>query len=1564
VVIDDENQKLEEDMDSASKPSSQTNGISTHSKKPKHMQFSQQTKQKFEGTPQKRGVNSFSKPHSNFEGCRTLSTPVVLMEASEKEAGVIDQQAATTKGTITCGHAFITLEEETLQGVTHSCCPIASELCAGCAKFVGSGCAKPTGGYTNDDGEVNTICSDIANWVDSAGKTCHELITKSDKKNKGLSSKEACCRHGGGQRAATPFVYPVVNLVLAENQVLGQSFPYYAMAGNTLCPIAHQLASGRSECQSALQALGLALGSAKDGKFYETERPNWPGGCSWQVRGKGMLRGVWNRNALGTAYKSTFQPICKLDDAVSKAETLASPLPRTASTYSLNHGCDLGKHGLQIDGVTGALKLHPKCCVGGHCKIGCGSDEDFQISCTVTAHQSPDRNAKAKLIIVGTKFGYADTPMVLREGKVSASPIQKWPLTAAEMVCIPSTYSEWLSIDENTGTLSAQLISSFKGGITGDNNALGSNGANCFISANNSITKERHTTSVMVFAPQIWESISYGTVPSTIVATVGEERMAMHVQIPDKTQVAPHQYSMFCSVNQPSTGVKFVFDTLTGVGMINGHPALTLDLDTGSLLVSPRKSLGHLFDELDRKDGEERRTLKIKCVTIGYYQELPQLPRRSINSPIMDIQIRDDTCWVTRNSANFVGRKRQELESGTSCRKACRLSVSCTDFETDVSDATQCWFMTGVCITGASCPLTNRDVTTRFRGCGEQRSCIQVKIQNRDWQSGPYCPVGHDADGGMIYTKDANTIPDTLFLAKWNADRDAMEGSQAVVCDASQYVIKHSAPGVDYDDPESNYIELKGAAVNCIGGTSVSDDFLTKVFELGSKSYGNGAGEIGAKPCGRPNMTVDSSDEEGEEEQTVQTLVLDDPATLALADYWMHPCDCFPELWGSSPPVHEESMLSVPPGSHNRYTPAAVQLVLGSFTCQEKFLLRGKVLFLDMIESSEPQTCEAHCVSDDLCHFFWEGEVAAGKQCRLFSTCENIVRENGLNGNLAAVPRNGHMYCHIADPDGCWGVTGRRAFLGADMPSSSQWATCAWLKIVQQCDHKLLIGGMGIELCGRCSHKRLGNSLQLQWEQKKNLPMEFVHGQTIDISCCAERFGPSPTTSSTVKKDETLTCMAGEWKDRTGWPGLSNFACAACLQVVKPDYVTLDLRNKQELYFVSRMMHQFWIRGEQESGLSRIGILQENVADSFFLKPVQESMSIESVDLPGTCLESKNFVYQGQDQTSGGHIELPLLGSATCDATKSRQRFTAGELPEFLLNKYIVTYMSHLDKMSSYVLPSHFNQLVLLMDCGNLAVGEMQWSILGTKIALKAACRPSTGVGEHTPSVQPMPASDTSVSASISIARQLAGCSIKCGIGEAATKLEKTTTHFNYACATISGMGGCHAFNTQQSDITSTSSVGLAFLTNSAVVCAKDEVMQSIIAERNGNNWFRYRYTCCFSAGLPITILPSGNLLKSQFQRWEGIYCPTSRDPSGRLTFGLVQQFGAKVLQFGNSIFFQILLKTAKRVIWECVVLQRKALVSVLRTDLAMDFLGHGRLHCQPLTTGQMVLAAFATATK
>ena len=126
-------------------------------------------------------------------------------------------------------------------------------MLSGCAAFVGNSCLSCAGGYTSTQatGGISTCvaCVDTPGWTTVSGANCFDSGTScNDTLVDGLSSDEACCKCGGGQKAAclmhlqcgvkpqrlpllprsqeaTQFAYYVAPVVLGSTTIVGYPVP-------------------------------------------------------------------------------------------------------------------------------------------------------------------------------------------------------------------------------------------------------------------------------------------------------------------------------------------------------------------------------------------------------------------------------------------------------------------------------------------------------------------------------------------------------------------------------------------------------------------------------------------------------------------------------------------------------------------------------------------------------------------------------------------------------------------------------------------------------------------------------------------------------------------------------------------------------------------------------------------------------------------------------------------------------------------------------------------------------------------------------------------------------------------------------------------------------------------------------------------------------------------------------------------------------------------------------------------------------------------------------------------
>ena len=66
-------------------------------------------------------------------------------------------------------------------------------------------------------------------------------------------------------------------------------------------------------------------------------------------------------------------------------------------------------------------------------------------------------------------------------------------------------------------------------------------------------------------------------------------------------------------------------------------------------------------------------------------------------------------------------------------------------------------------------------------------------------------------------------------------------------------------------------------------------------------------------------------------QEALQPLVFDDPSTSQPDDFWLHPCDCLPQQWGTEWPADPISLENIPPTSNGIFIPEPFTIVSGEW---------------------------------------------------------------------------------------------------------------------------------------------------------------------------------------------------------------------------------------------------------------------------------------------------------------------------------------------------------------------------------------------------------------------------------------------------------------------------------------------------------------------------------------------------------------------------------------------------------------------------------------------------------
>jgi len=75
-------------------------------------------------------------------------------------------------------------------------------------------------------------------------------------------------------------------------------------------------------------------------------------------------------------------------------------------------------------------------------------------------------------------------------------------------------------------------------------------------------------------------------------------------------------------------------------------------------------------------------------------------------------------------------------------------------------------------------------------------------------------------------------------------------------------------------------------------------------------------------------------------------LVFDDPSTSQPNDFWLHPCDCLPQQWGTEWPADPIALENIPPTSNGSFIPEPFSIVSGLKRAGEWFLRPRQQLFI------------------------------------------------------------------------------------------------------------------------------------------------------------------------------------------------------------------------------------------------------------------------------------------------------------------------------------------------------------------------------------------------------------------------------------------------------------------------------------------------------------------------------------------------------------------------------------------------------------------------------------------
>eukprot|EP00439_Symbiodinium_sp_Y106_P026832 s1765_g3.t1 len=153
---------------------------------------------------------------------------------------------------------------------------------------------------------------------------------------------------------------------------------------------------------------------------------------------------------------------------------------------------------------------------------------------------------------------------------------------------------------------------------------------------------------------------------------------------------------------------------------------------------------------------------------------------------------------------------------------------------------------------------------------------------------------------------------------------------------------------------------------------------------------------------------------------------------------------------------------------------------------------------------------------------------------------------------------------------------------------------------------------------------------------------------------------------------------------------------------------------------------------------------------------------------------------------------------------------------------------------------------------------------------------------------------------------------IACPGDQVISYVKKTSWEVKYRCSHVSSLGACTPHFSQQVETTSSDIEHNKALRKLGAFCPPGEGLKlgykeesdlahfwkSMEAEASDKGtWIRLRYECCQISRVPISIYPylTGGARRAfdgdMAQGWEGVYCPSTRDDSGRMSFSQRRSF-------------------------------------------------------------------------
>ena len=149
---------------------------------------------------------------------------------------------------------------------------------------------------------------------------------------------------------------------------------------------------------------------------------------------------------------------------------------------------------------------------------------------------------------------------------------------------------------------------------------------------------------------------------------------------------------------------------------------------------------------------------------------------------------------------------------------------------------------------------------------------------------------------------------------------------------------------------------------------------------------------------------------------------------------------------------------------------------------------------------------------------------------------------------------------------------------------------------------------------------------------------------------------------------------------------------------------------------------------------------------------------------------------------------------------------------------------------------------------------------------------------------------------------------LTCSTDQIISYVQKTSDEIKFKCSHVSSMGACTPHYSSQVETKSSDLKKIKALRALGAFCPPNEGLKSFETEASDKGaWIRIKYTCCQISRIPLSIYPTLQNGKREFEAkaedWEGIYCPESLDDSGRMMFKQGKSFrpghtGSRTLRY------------------------------------------------------------------